>query len=298
MDQQSPTHAGSYSAGLIGAGIGRSFSPALHEREARELGMAGEYRLFDIEPLGRPAEDVGALVREARELGLAGVNITHPCKQLVVPELDELSPEAEALNAVNTVVFDSDRLVGHNTDTTGFQEAFRRGLPGAATDLVVVVGAGGAGAAVAHAVLELGAGELAITDVETARARELVAALERRFGEGRARAGEPDALERWLPAADGVIHATPVGMSAYPGTAVPAALLRPGLWVAEIVYIPIETRLLADARSRGCRTLSGAAMVALQAADAMELFVGVRPDRERMLAHVAELAADSTPMAA
>jgi shikimate dehydrogenase len=296
MTTSSPTRT--YSAGLVGAGIGGSFSPALHEREARELGLAAEYRLFDIEALDRAPEDVGALVREARDLGLAGVNVTHPCKQLVVPELDGLSPEAEALNAVNTVVFDGDRLVGHNTDTTGFQEAFRRGLPGAATGRVVVVGAGGAGAAVAHAVLGLGAGEIAIADVEINRARELAAALERRFGDGRARAGEPAALERWLPAADGLVHATPTGMPAYPGTAVPASLLRPGLWVAEIVYVPIETRLLSDARARGCRTLSGAAMVALQAADAMELFAGVRPDRERMLAHVAELAADSTPVAA
>src|SRR5215212_3008156 len=94
-------HNPHYRAGLIGAGIGRSFSPALHEREARELGMIGEYRLFDIEALSIDPEAVGALVREARELGLAGVNITHPCKQVVVPELDELSPEAEALNAVN-----------------------------------------------------------------------------------------------------------------------------------------------------------------------------------------------------
>jgi shikimate dehydrogenase len=287
-----------YRAGLIGAGIGLSFSPALHEQEARELGMTGEYRLFDIETLSTDPEAVGALVREARELGLAGVNITHPCKQVVVPELDELSPEAEALNAVNTVVFDGDRLVGHNTDTTGFQEAFRRGLPGAATERVVVVGAGGAGAAVAHAVLGLGAGELTVIDIEIERANELVGALERRFGDGRARAGEPAALARRLSVADGVIHATPIGMPAYPGTAVPPALLRRELWVAEIVYMPIETRLLADARSRGCRTLSGAAMVALQAADAMELFAGVQPDRERMLAHVAELAADSTPVAA
>ena len=287
-----------YRAGLIGAGIGGSFSPALHEREARELGLDGEYRLFDIDALGRDPDDVGALVREARELGLAGVNITHPCKQLVVPELDELSAEAEALNAVNTVVFDGDRLVGHNTDTTGFQEAFRRGLPGAATERIVVVGAGGAGAAVANAILGLGAGELTIIDVEIERANELVAALERRFGTGRAYAGDPASLPRRLSTAEGIIHATPTGMPSYPGTAVPTALLRPELWVAEIVYVPIETPLLADARSHGCRTLSGAAMVSLQAADAMELFADVQPDRERMLEHVAELAAESTPVAA
>jgi shikimate dehydrogenase len=213
--------------------------------------------------------------------------VTHPCKQLVVPELDDLSPEAEALNAVNTVVFDGDRLVGHNTDTIGFREAFRRGLPGVAVDRVVVLGAGGAGAAVAHAMVNLGARELTVVDVDADRARELVERL------GAGRADTPSALPRLLAAADGLVHATPTGMAAYPGTAVPAQLLRPSLWVAEIVYMPLETRLLRDARARGCRTLSGAAMVALQAAGSMELFMGVRPDRERMLAHVEELTADA-----
>jgi shikimate dehydrogenase len=276
-----------YSAGLIGAGIGSSLSPALHEREAWRLGLEGHYRLFDIDELGRDAGDVGSLVREARDLGLAGVNITHPCKQLVVPELDDLSPEAAALNAVNTVVFDGDRLVGHNTDTTGFREAFERGLPGAATDRVVVLGAGGAGAAVAHAMVALGAREPAVVDVDADRARELV----RRLGAGSAE--NPSALPRLLAAADGLAHATPVGMAGYPGTAVPPELLRRALWVAEVVYMPLETRLLRDARARGCRTLSGAAMVALQAAGSMELFAGVRPDRERMLAHVQALTADA-----
>jgi len=276
-----------YAAGLIGAGIGSSLSPALHEREARRLGFDATYQLFDIVELGRDPGEAGQLVREARELGLAGVNVTHPCKQLVVPDLDELSPEATALNAVNTVVFKGDRLVGHNTDTTGFAEAFRRGLPGVATDRVVVLGAGGAGAAVAHAVLELGAREVTVVDVELDSARELVDRL------GTGSAAEPAALERLLTAADGLVHATPMGMAAYPGTAVPPELLRRSLWVAEVVYMPLETRLLRDARARGCRTLSGTAMVALQAAGSMELFAGLRPDRERMLAHVEELTADA-----
>jgi shikimate dehydrogenase len=273
-----------YAAGLIGAGIGRSLSPALHEREARRLGYEGEYRLFDIDALGRAPGEVGDLVREARELGLAGVNVTHPCKQLVVPELDELSDDAAALNAVNAVVFDGDRLVGHNTDTTGFAEAFRRGLPGVATERVVVLGAGGAGAAVAHAMQTLGAGELTIVDVDIDRARDLA----RRLGARAAR----DHRES-LAAADGLVHATPTGMAAYPGTAVPPELLCRQLWVADVVYIPLETQLLRDARARGCRTLSGAGMVALQAAGSMELFAGLRPDRERMLAHVHELTADA-----
>jgi len=276
-----------YGAGLIGAGIGSSLSPALHEREARRLGFDGRYRLFDIDELGRAPEDAGRLVREARDLGLAGVNVTHPCKQLVVPDLDDLSPDAAALNAVNTIVFDGERLVGHNTDTTGFQEAFQRGLAGVAVDRVVVLGAGGAGAAVALAMLNLGTRELTIVDVDDARATELVERL------GAGRAATPPALPELIAAADGLVHATPTGMAAYPGSAVPAELLRPSLWVAEVVYMPLTTQLLHDARARGCRTLSGAAMVALQAAGSMELFLGVRPNRERMLAHVQELTADA-----
>jgi shikimate dehydrogenase len=275
-----------YSAGLIGAGIGSSLSPALHEREARRLGYEAEYRLFDLDELDREPDGVGTLVREARKLGLAGVNVTHPCKQLVVPELDELSDDARALNAVNTVVFDGDRLVGHNTDTTGFAEAFRRGLPGAEMRRVVVLGAGGAGAAVAHAMQTLGARELTVVDVDADRASDLV----RRLGAGTA--ASPRELGPLLGEADGLVHATPTGMAAYPGTAVPTELLRPELWVAEVVYMPLETQLLGDARRRGCRTLSGAAMVALQAAGSMELFAGLRPDRERMLAHVEALTAD------
>jgi shikimate dehydrogenase len=228
-------------------------------------------------------------VREARALGLRGVNVTHPCKQLVVPELDELSPEAEALNAVNTVVFAGDRLVGHNTDTTGFQEAFRRGLPGAATGGVVLLGAGGAGAAVGHAALGLGAAHVTVLDTDMERAQDLVSALAARFGAGRARVGEMRELGDVLAGADGLIHATPTGMAAYPGTAVPAEFLHRELWVAEVVYVPVDTELLESARAAGCRTLSGAAMVALQAAGSIELFTGVAPNRERMLQHVAAL---------
>jgi shikimate dehydrogenase len=281
-----------YRVGLIGSGIGESLSPALHEREAARLGLDYAYRLFDLDDLGRDPAEVGALVREARELGLCGLNVTHPCKQLVVPELDELSPEAEALNAVNTVVFAADRLVGHNTDTSGFQEAFRRGLPDAATGSVVLLGAGGAGAAVGHAALGLGAGHVTVLDTELERAQELVAALSARFGAGRAGIGELSELGDVLAGADGLMHATPTGMAAYPGTAVPAELLHSDLWVAEVVYVPVDTELLESARAAGCRTLSGAAMVALQAAGSIELFTGVSPDRERMLRHVDALIAE------
>ncbi|MER5433584.1 shikimate dehydrogenase [Streptomyces sp. NPDC002588] len=280
----------SYLVGLIGSGIGPSLSPALHEREAGRQGLRYLYRLIDVDVLGAGPEAVGDLVRAARDLGFDGLNITHPCKQLVIEHLDALSPQAEALGAVNTVVFADGRAVGHNTDVTGFAASFARGLPDAPLERVVQLGAGGAGAAVAHATLTLGAGRITVVDALAERAERLAASLNRHFGEGRAAAAGPDRLPRLLAHADGIVHATPTGMAAHPGLPLPAGLLRPGLWVAEIVYRPLETELLRTARALGCATLDGGGMAVFQAVDAFRLFTGREPDSARMLADIAELA--------
>jgi shikimate dehydrogenase len=272
--------------GLIGAGIEESLSPDLHEREAEALGLRCSYELRDLDALGRPPEAIGDLLAEARDDGLAGVNVTHPCKQLAVRHLDALSSEAETLGAANTVVFDHGRMTGHNTDWPGFAEGFRRGLPGAGLDAVVLVGAGGGGAAVAHAALALGVERLHVVDEDAGRAEELVAALG-----PRARVAGVDDLPAVLTGADGLIHATPTGMADHPGTALDPDALHPDLWVADIVYRPLATPLLEAARERGCRTLDGGRMAVFQAVYAFELFTGLEPDPDRMLAHFAELAA-------
>ena len=267
-----------YEVGLIGAGIAASLSPALHEREARQQGLRYRYRLIDIDERG---DDVGALLEQARRDGLKGVNVTHPVKQAVVPHLDALSDDAAALQAVNTVVFEDGRATGHNTDTTGFAESFARGLPDVALDRVVLLGAGGAGTAVAYAALRLGVQRLAIVDVDAERARACVEQL----GSDRAQVGTLDDLGE----ADGVVHATPTGMDAHPGLPLDEELLRPDLWVAEVVYRPLETELLRVARELGCRTLDGGGMAVFQAADAFALFTDIEPDRERMLRHFSQL---------
>jgi shikimate dehydrogenase len=290
-DERNSNGRGRVEVALIGAGIGRSLSPALHEREGRLLGFDYRYHLYDLDELGGGVEDVGAIVEQARADGLQGLNITYPCKQAVVAVLDRLAPEAAALGAVNTVVFTADEAVGHNTDWPGFQQSFASSLPDAAMDRVVVVGAGGAGAAVSHAILSLGAGHAHVLDSDRARADGLVEGLQRRFGSERASSLDDGRLAEVLGKADGLIHATPTGMSDHPGTAVPADLLHPSLWVAEVVYMPLETQLLRDARRTGCRTLDGGGMVALQAAGSLELFTGVPPDRDRMARHLAQLVA-------
>jgi shikimate dehydrogenase len=274
-----------HEVGLIGAGIGGSLSPALHEREAAEQDLSYAYRLLDIDERGLTPADVDQVLEQAHRAGFSGLNVTHPCKQAVVPYLDALSDDAAALQAVNTVVFEDGRATGHNTDTTGFAESFSRGLPDVAVDSVVLLGAGGAGTAVAYAALRVGVQRLTVVDIDEKRAQACV----RQLACDRVVAGTLDSLAN----ADGLIHATPTGMeSHHPGMPLDDELLHPGLWVAEIVYRPLETALLRRARELGCETLDGGGMAVFQAAGSFELFTGVEPDRERMLRHFAELSAE------
>jgi shikimate dehydrogenase len=274
-------------AGLIGSGIQASRTPSMHEREGAEQGLRYIYKLIDLMALNIGPEALPELLTAAERMGFNGLNITFPCKQTVIPLLHELSEDARALGAVNTVVLKDGRRIGHNTDSSGFAEGFRRGLPDVRRDRVVQVGAGGAGSAVAHAVMKLGAGHLTVIDTDRAKAEQVAADLCERFGSGRAEPGRD--LAAALATADGVVNTTPVGMAKIPGTPVPPDLLRPELWVAEIIYFPLETELLKQARARGCRTLDGGGMAVFQAVEAFRLITGITPDAERMRRHFASM---------
>lgn len=274
--------------GLIGAGIQRSLSPALHEEEGRHHGLRVHYQLVDLDAAAG-VEMLPDLVRAARVMGFAGLNITYPCKQSVIALLDGLSEEAKAIGAVNTVVRDGNRFVGHNTDGSGWSWGFRRALPRADLGRVVLLGAGGAGSACADAVLRLGAARLVIVDPAAARAAALAARLNEQLPGGRAQASAD--LEVALDAASGLIHATPTGMAKSPGMPLPEELLRPGLWVSEVVYVPLETELLQAARRRGCATVDGGHMNVGQAIGAFKLFTGKDADPARMDACFRRMAA-------
>jgi shikimate dehydrogenase len=282
---------GSFLVGLIGAGIQSSLSPALHEKEASAQGLRYLYRLIDLTALGLGVEALNELLTAAQQTGFAGLNITHPCKQSIIPILDDLSDEARALGAVNTVVLKEGKRIGHNTDWFGFAENFRRGLPDAPRDHVVQLGAGGAGSAVAHAALMCGVKKLTIVDTVPERAEAVAKGRAVRFGPDRVHVAAAGEIAGALATADGLINTTPIGMAKYPGLPLPADLLRPDLWVAEIIYFPMETELLRAARALGCRTLDGGGMVVFQAAEAFRLFTGIEPDAQRMLQHFAVLSA-------
>jgi shikimate dehydrogenase len=275
--------------GLIGAGIQRSLAPALQEEEARCHGLRLHYQLIDLDAAGVGVEALPGLVTAARIMAFAGFNVTYPCKQSVIPLLDSLSEEARAIGAVNTVVREGNRLVGHNTDGSGWSWGFRRALPNADLSRVVLLGAGGAGSACADAVLRLGAGELTIVDLEPSRAAALAGRLNDHFANGRASASVDAAAA--LRNATGLIQATPVGMAKLPGMPIRESLLRREMWLSEIVYVPLETPLLKAARRIGCPTADGGHMNVGQGVRAFKLFTGLEADEARMDAHFRQLVA-------
>jgi shikimate dehydrogenase len=277
--------------GLIGIGIGFSLTPAMHELEGDALGLRYLYQTIDLDTLGIDPEDSGTLLLHARQLGFAGLNVTHPCKRIIAREVDELSPDAELIGSVNTVVFTQDRAIGHNTDGTAFAASLQRGLSAARTGEVVVVGAGGAGSAICLAALRLGVDRLTVVDTVDSRAHRLAAVMQGHLGRECCVAAPATELPSVIASADGVINATPVGMVGTPGTPFDPDLLSPEQWVADIVYRPLETELLARARARGCEVLDGGGMAVLQAVEALRLFADRAPDSRRMFGHFARLAA-------
>ncbi|AFR49837.1 shikimate dehydrogenase [Gordonia sp. KTR9] len=280
-----------YLVGLVGTGVGPSLTPALHMAEGRAQGLDYVYRTIDLNTFGVAPHRIGDVLSWAQTLGYDALNITHPCKQLVIEHLDDVDETARTLGAVNTVVFDGGRTVGYNTDTTGFAHGFAEGLPAAPMAAAVLIGAGGAGSAVGDALLRMGVAHLTVVDLDVDRAATLAWQLADRHASARVDASSLDKLSVLLPDSDGVVHATPTGMAEHPGLPFDAALLHPGLWVADIVYRPIDTALLQAARAAGCRTLDGGHMAVYQAVDAFALITGRTPDAERMSAHFRDLVA-------
>jgi shikimate dehydrogenase len=213
-----------------------------------------------------------ALLDGVRNFGFAGVNVTFPYKEAVVPLLDELSDGARAIGAVNTVVVRQERLVGYNTDATGFERAIENLVTASRRGPVALIGAGGVGKAIAFALANLDVAELAIFDSDRAKASQLAAQLR-----GRLAVRVVDRVEDALQRAAGVINATPVGMLPDRGSPIPEALLRRDLWVADAVYTPLWTPLLLAAKARGCAIMTGRELAIHQAADAFELFTGLKP---------------------
>jgi tripartite ATP-independent transporter DctP family solute receptor len=283
---------------LIGAGIQRSLTPAgMQEAEAAAQGrwhpaLRAHYQLIDLDRSG-----VGVDALPTADPGRQGHGVCRAEHHLPLQAGGDAAarwPVGRGAGHGGGQHRGVPRWPGHRP-----QHRRQRLAPGASparlpqADLsrVVLLGSGGAGSAIAHAVLRLGAGSLALVDTDGARARALADRLNGLYGPGRVTAGT-DATTV-VPDATGLIHATPTGMAKLPGLPLDAALLRPGLWVAEIVYFPLETALLQAARAAGCPVSDGGGMAVGQAVGAFELFTGRPADPARMRAHFLQMVADA-----
>lgn len=269
--------------GLLGDTIGGSLAKPLQEGEGQAQGLSLAYRLVDAAVLGLTPADTQDVLRWVVRLGFDGLAVTHPFKHAVLPFVDETTPEAEALGACNLIVVRDGRLIAQNTDWVGFARGLEATLPGAIDDRVVLLGAGGAGVAVGYGALRSGVPHVTVVDQDLERATAVAERLGDLCGPERVDVGAD--LEAALADAGGLIQATPVGMDGHPGMPLPASLLRPDLWVADIIYFPLETELVHRARALGCRVMTGGAMALYQHAAAFELLTGRPADVERMDRH-------------
>ena len=275
MHVPQPAQSRKFLTGLIGAPIAHSASPAMHEQAAAALGLRCHYQLIEV--AGAGPEQLRALLDGVRMLGFAGVNVTFPYKEAVVGLLDDLAPEAAAMGAVNAVVVRDHRLIGHNTDTSGFARAAAPLVAESGHGPVALIGAGGVGKAIGFALAGLNVSGLRIYESERSRAKRLASLLSAHPGVMVA-----DSIEKALQGAVGLVNATPVGMLPNRATPVPDALLHDGLWVADAVYNPLWTPLLKAAKLKGARVMTGRELAIFQAADAFELFTGHAPSVEAM----------------
>jgi shikimate dehydrogenase len=267
--------------GLIGANIMGSLSPALFADAFAAAGIDGFYHLMDVDHLQE--RRLAKLLDAAKAAGFAGVNITYPFKQDIIALLDAVDPEAAQIGAVNTVAIGPDgRTSGYNFDRRGWRNSFAEtlGRDTAKDATVVLVGAGGAGRAVAFALMDLGVATLIIHDRDGARANALNTDLARHYGAPRCRVSSD--LGREIVTAQGVVNATQVGMHGFPGNPVPGSALKASHWAADVIYTPIETEFVKAAAAKGARVLNGGGMCVHQAVEAFQLLTGTKPDVPRM----------------
>jgi shikimate dehydrogenase len=248
---------------LIGWNIEHSLSPAIHNFLFDKYDLPLQYELLDL-----TREEVVPTLRTLKRGGYRGANVTSPYKQTVLIELDNLSEEAETIGAVNTIVFDHGRGIGHNTDSYGFAWSLT-GEPLLERELTAaVLGTGGAAmAAIFHLLRLPTVTSITLYSRDCARAEHVVAG----WNDPRL---HPAALADFAPA-DLVVHATPVGMPGTPGQLLTADQLGGVKLLYEMIYSPSETPLTRDAREAGARVLTGSQMLLGQAARAFYLWTGI-----------------------
>ena len=268
----------SHLTGLLGRDLQGSLSPALHNECYRSLGVSGLYQPIDFTRRKIADEDLADILTSLIRLGFSGVNVTHPFKTAILPLLDDVSEDAMRLGAVNTVVIRDGKTTGHNTDWLGFsaQLATLEKANAVVGGPALVLGAGGAGRAVIHALLKKPVRPVLLYDPDLTQARATVAHFD-----------NPDIqlvedIEAAAAESRLLINASTVGMHGKGGLPLAEYLIRPDHLIGEVVYFPVETNLVQLARTKGCNVATGDIMCLDQALASFILMTDLIPDTGRM----------------
>lgn len=256
---------------VIGWPVRHSRSPLIHGFWLAEHELQGDYTHAEIEP-----DDFADFVGSLEQNGFSGANVTIPFKEGAFALCDQVTPMAAKLRAVNTLWLADGRLHGDNTDAAGFLGSLDDQAPGWDHRLhkVVVLGAGGAARAVVHALGERNAGHVVITNRTTERARQLATAIE---GSPIVELAGWEELPGAMEHADLLVNTTSLGMAGQPPLTIDLGPLPDHALVTDLVYVPLDTPLLAQARGRSLRTVDGLGMLLYQAVPGFEAWFGVRP---------------------
>jgi shikimate dehydrogenase len=266
--------------GIIGDPIGHTMSPAMHNAAFKSLGLNYVYVPFKVKSM-----ELRKAIEGIRGLNLRGVNVTIPHKVAVIQLLDKLDPLAERIGAVNTIVNDEGILTGYNTDATGFLQTLRDLNVEPAEKKVLLLGAGGAARAIGH-ILTREKARVTILNrkQELSWAEDLAARLSRNYKtEVKALELTAENLKKAVNNAEILVNATSLGMSPeIDATPVPAELLRADLTVFDVVYNPLQTRLLREAKAAGAKTIDGLEILVRQGAVSFEIWTAVKPPADVM----------------
>ena len=273
--------------GLIGDNIALSRAPLLHRLAGAQTGIAVTYDRLVPKDRG---ETFAEVFEDCMDGGYRGINVTYPYKEVVLRDLRIDDPLVRAIGAVNTVIFHGDGPRGHNTDYSGFPAAYRPLRGGDGPGRVLLIGAGGAGRAVAFGLIALGATELRLVDRDRAKAEALAGDLRRAVPDLAVTTGT-DAVAA-ARGASGLVNCTPVGMAGHDGTPLPRDAMAGAIWAFDAVYTPADTRFLSDAAAQGCQVIPGWELFFYQGVHAWAHFAGLPLDEDRLrhdLTHGAEV---------
>lgn len=268
--------------GLIGDNIGASRAPVLHRLAGAQHGLDVTYDRLVPREMGKPFD---ALFDHVAQSGFRGINVTYPYKEKAALRVRINDPLVQAMGAVNTVLFGKDQPEGFNTDYSGFLSAYRAARRDMLPGIALLIGAGGVGRSLAFALAGLGATELRIADLDSARAGALATALRTSFPDLPITLGQNAA--DLAQGVEGVLNATPVGMVGHEGTPLPRDAMPALGWAFDAVYTPVHTTFLSDATAAGLTTISGYELFIGQGVDAWHLFSGLPLDEARLRADLA-----------